>query len=196
MSSEAQQALERLTFGEPGGDSDQRLAELVLYVSERCFDDPAFGATKLAKILYFADFRAFARYGTSITLAEYMSLPRGPVPQRLLYVRSQLEGANHLFIHRSQYRGKEQHRPIARREANLDLFAPHDISLIDAVITEQWGKTATEMSNLSHDRIWEIAGTQGRQVPKEAVFISSEPLTPYDVQRTKELATENGWERY
>ena len=193
---EAQQALERLTFGEPAEDSDARLGELVLYISERCFEDPAFGAIKLAKILYFSDFRSFARYGQSVTLAEYMSLPQGPVPQRLLYVRQQLEAEHKLFIHRSQFRGLEQHRPIAQREANLDAFAVQDISLVDAVITEHWGKTATEMSALSHDRIWQIAGTQGRKVPKEAVFISSEPLTEYDAQRTRELAAENGWEGY
>jgi Protein of unknown function (DUF4065) len=189
----AQQALGRLTFGEDIGEADARLRELILYISERCFQDHAFGATKLAKILYFSDSRAFARYGSSISGSEYMSLPQGPVPRHLLFVREQLEGERALAIHRAPFHGLEQHKPIPLREANLSLFTANDIALLDTVIAEHWGRTATEMSNLSHDRIWQIAGTQGRRVPQQAVFISSAPLTAYDVQRTKELAEKHGW---
>ena len=196
MGGKAQETLGKLTYGEPASDSDERLRQLVLYISDRCYEDPGFGATKLAKILYFSDFKAFARYGESITRAEYMSLPRGPVPKRLVHVKQRMEDNREIAIHAMPFKGKDQHRVYPLRETDLSLFTAEDIALVDAVISEHWGKTATEVSNLAHDRIWEIAGTQGRPVPKEAVFISSEPLTPYDIQRTKELAAEHGWEGF
>ena len=51
----------------PGLDGEVRLLELILYVAEKCQDDPKFGATKLNKILWWADFLAYAQHGTPIT---------------------------------------------------------------------------------------------------------------------------------
>lgn len=98
-----------------------------------------------------------------------------------------------ISIRSVSYYGKEQHRIIPLREANLTVFGARDIAVVDAVIDRHWGKTARQMSDLSHDRIWRIAGTTGSPIPKEAVFISSEDLTDYDIQRTRELAAEHGW---
>lgn len=49
------------TFSFPEMDPDRRLAELILYIAEKCERDPNFGATKLNKILTFADFSAYLR---------------------------------------------------------------------------------------------------------------------------------------
>ena len=45
----------------------QKFKELVLHISQKCADDPSFGAVKLNKILFFADFASSAHYGTPIT---------------------------------------------------------------------------------------------------------------------------------
>jgi len=60
------------------GGSDAKMAELILYVSDRCQLDPAYGSTKLNKILFYADFLYYAKHGTSITGQEYMRLDKGP----------------------------------------------------------------------------------------------------------------------
>jgi hypothetical protein len=184
--------LPALTF-EDGGASDQRLRELILYVADRSYDDEGFGATKLNKILYFSDFESYARYGASITGAEYISLPNGPVPRRLISIRNEMERDHEIAIRKVSYYDKEQHRVIPLRDCRLELFTVHNIAAADAVISRYWGKTAREMSELSHDRVWRIAGTTGVRVPKEAVFISNEGLTDYDIARTSELAAEHGW---
>ena len=48
----------QLTYGENDAHSDERLGELILYVADKCADDPRFGATKLNKILWWSDFQA------------------------------------------------------------------------------------------------------------------------------------------
>ncbi len=68
------------------------------------------------------------------------------------------------------------------------------VLLVDQVIRRYWNYTGKKISRESHDRIWEIAGTQKAPVPYEAVFISSEDLDEYDVQRSRELAGRFGWE--
>jgi hypothetical protein len=42
----------KLTYKFDEYNSDERLQELILYIAEKCEEDPTFGATKLNKILY------------------------------------------------------------------------------------------------------------------------------------------------
>ncbi|MFA5885459.1 MAG: Panacea domain-containing protein [Acidimicrobiia bacterium] len=69
---------------------EAKLTELVLLVADRLRDDRAGGATKLNKVLSFADFAHCRRTGHSITGAEYQKLPQGPAPRRLLPIRDRL----------------------------------------------------------------------------------------------------------
>ena len=49
---------------------ERKLKELILYVADRCEADPTFGAIKLNKTLFYADFLAFASTGKPITGVE------------------------------------------------------------------------------------------------------------------------------
>lgn len=82
----------RATFTQ--AQSDERLAELIVYISQKCANHRKFGATKLNKILFYADFGSFKKYGCSITGTEYMKLPNGPVPRQLVPQRKALLAAN------------------------------------------------------------------------------------------------------
>ena len=46
---------EEFTYEFPEMSPRERLRELILYIAEKLKDDPNFGRTKLAKIIYFAD---------------------------------------------------------------------------------------------------------------------------------------------
>ena len=56
---------------------DKKLKELVLYIAQKSEDDPSFGATKLNKILFAADFYFFGQTGRSITGASYVHRGKG-----------------------------------------------------------------------------------------------------------------------
>lgn len=152
-------------------NSDDRLAEMILYISEKCCDDPHFGATKLNKILFFSDFMAYARLGRPISGATYRKLEHGPVPRVLPRVRGRLidEGAAvEKTVDRIGYRQK---RLIALREPDLDLFSSREIALIDGVIDELREMSAVDVSDLSHRfRGWLLA-PEGADIPYHTIFI-------------------------
>ncbi len=68
---------------------ERKFTELLLYVATRLQGDRSGGATKLNKILFFADF-AHVRRGAPITGAEYQKLEHGPAARRLRPVRDRL----------------------------------------------------------------------------------------------------------
>lgn len=158
-----------LTFGADNQESRERLRELVLFIAERCLSDPTFGATKLAKILYCADFLSFARFGESITGTQYKKLRNGPVPTAVAALRREMMEEGEIVLAKEGYSPHLYDRVIARREANLDKFKARDIALIDGVIQLFWGRTAKELSELSHDRAWKAAEYH-EPIPYEAAY--------------------------
>jgi len=172
---------------------EDKFKELVLYIAERCMEDPTFGATKLNKILYFADFYAYGESGVPITGATYMKLPRGPAPRELVSVREELSNAGDICIREAKYHGYPQERIIPIREANLDSFMAKEIALVDDIIQKLWEINAADISNYTHRLAgWRIA-EDGDDIPYESVFLSDEGLTEDDISRAKELANRFGW---
>jgi uncharacterized phage-associated protein len=166
---------------------DAKLAELILYVSSRSEEDPTFGAIKLNKILFFADFLFFARHRRPITNQEYMALPMGPAPRHLVPVRAQLEEAQALAIQKRTVYGREQQRPIALREPDLSAFSGEEIAMVEYAISQLWGKTAAEVSELSHAFDgWKLA-EEKETIPFETVFLSERPLTAAESEFARSL---------
>jgi hypothetical protein len=188
-----QEAAPELTFRFDDMDPDTRIRELILYISDKCSDDPGYGATKLNKILYHSDFIAFLRDGRPVTGAEYSALEHGPAPRRLVPVRDSLIAEGNLVIKLHPILDKVQHRPIALRPPRLDLFSARDISIVDEVIQELWGKTAAEVSDGSHGIAW-VATDEGESVPYEAAYLSDEPLSQAEIARAQELARTYAWD--
>jgi hypothetical protein len=165
---------------------------LILYIAERCEPDPRFGATKLNKILAKADFTAYFRRRRPITGVEYMRLPQGPVPRRMKPITAEMEMKHELVVRTIQDGKFEQKRVVPLRAPDLSIFDPDDIAIIDEVIRGFWGKTASAVSEFSHGIAWKVAGDR-ELIPYEAVFLSDEGLTDYDITRTHELARRFGW---
>lgn len=173
--------------------TDEKLGEMIVYVATKCGDDPNFGATKLNKILYFADMISYLNYGEPITGTEYMRLGQGPVPKRLLPVRDVYQKNGDIGLAVKSYYGKEQHRVIAQRLANLDIFKPRDIAIVDEVIADLWDKNASDVSELSHGIAWRIA-KEKESIPYQAAYLSDEGITKEDIERAQELISEYGWD--
>jgi len=171
-----------------------KLRELVLYIAEKSFEDPRFGATKLNKILFFCDFIAYGCYGEPITGAHYQRLEHGPAPRELLPIQRELEEAKDAIVVEQKRFNFLQRRLIPLRDADLSLFRAEEIATVDRVIESLRGHNATEVSALSHELAigWAISD-EGADIPYESVFISQKPLTPTDVRRGRELAGKHGW---
>lgn len=189
--------MQPLSLWQPPLDAGEaKLAELVLYISDRCSDDETFGATKLNKILHAADFLAYATFGKAITGVDYFHLPQGPGPRRFVPVREHLIETHRLAIQERTRFGFKQSRPIALEEADLSSFEAREIALVDEIIKILDGKSATAVSEGSHvNRFslgWQL--THDREViPYDTVFVSAMRPTADEYAKARGLAETRGW---
>ena len=179
------------SFGFP--NAEERLRELILYIAEESREDIYFGAVKLNKILWMADFMAYAQRGEPLTGVPYQRLQQGPAPRRLAPVRNAMIRAKEVQEVQQQ-RGKHtQKRLLPLRAADTSLFEDWQIELVDGLIKSMQGVTAKELTAFSHGVAWRSAAEKGALIPYEAAFLSDEPPDAEDVARTGELAARHGW---
>jgi hypothetical protein len=170
-------------------ENEEKFRELVLYISQRCADDPKFGATKLNKILYFADFFSYADSQQPITGFEYQKLPNGPAPRRLLPVRAQMISEGILGLQAVRLRsGRVQNRTVNLRPPNLRIFSGEEIALVDRIIDALREADADTVSELSHRMVGWIIAEEGETIPYGTVFLSNEPLSDIEIERGREIA--------
>ena len=163
--------------------SDELLTETILLIASRCECDPTFGATKLNKILFYADFLAYLNLGRSITGQEYFALQQGPAPKRLLPVLKKMQADGSLAILESEFYGKVQRRTIALRQPDVGKFNSEEVDLIHYVIENWWGKTGREISEQSHRFLgWQLAAEK-ETIPYEAALVGNREPTLDEIQR-------------
>lgn len=184
---------ENLTYGSDNEESRERLRELMLFVAERCQDDPKFGVTKLNKILFYCDFLAFAKYGKSITGISYNKLSFGPVPTGAENMRRRMVQDEDIVVTSRGYSPFQAQRVVPRREANLDFFSGHEIALVDGIIGVLAPASAKQVSELSHGKAWEVVKDY-EKIPYEAALLSDASPTEEDVARAHELIAAGEWE--
>jgi hypothetical protein len=179
-----------------GLEGDVKLREEILYVSEKCANDPGFGSTKLNKILNKADMRAYALYGAPISGVEYMALDNGPAPRRLVPIRTSMLEAHEIVEQERPVGGYIQRRIVPLRAPDFSRLSAQDIAIIDAVIEEMWEKGGARVSDESHGRSWRIAHKAGVAIPYAAAFLCDDEVArAADNARARELAEEFGWKR-
>ena len=142
MQGHAGKFTERISL--PGDDS--RLKEMIVYIAAKCQEDPGFGAVKLNKILFRADFQAYRLRGRPVTGTAYFRLRYGPAPRAMVPVMRELHSQDAVRTQRRIVGGLEQKRPIALRPANLGHFSGEDIAIVDDIIDDLWGKSAVAVS--------------------------------------------------
>jgi hypothetical protein len=172
----------------------EKFRELIVYIADRCADDPTFGDTKLNKILYFADFLGYSDLGQPITGARYQKLEHGPAAVALRPVRDELEREGAVSVDMAPAGRTQRLVTKALRPARTELFEREELDLVDELIRVFRGRTARHMSDLSHERSpgWNLVELQD-DIPNETALISPDP--PHDgvIERGRELAGRFGW---
>jgi len=171
--------------------NEEKLAELILFISQKCATDPKFGAVKLNKILYLSDFMAFGSWGEPITGVEYQHLRKGPAPTRLLPVRELLQKSGKLVVQPLPLKsGNIQIRTVNVVDPDLSQFSGREIALVDSIIEALWDLDAEESSEFSHRFVgWKMT-KEGDPIPYGSIFLSDEPLSEAEITRGQELARE------
>ena len=146
--------------------------KLVHKIIHDCSDDPdQLGAIRLNKILWFSDVMAYHLDGKPITKEIYVKRQFGPAPQRIVPVLNDLESNGSISIDQPEFEFQPtrytshkapKHLSLGNREA-------HIISTVqDAVL----GKSASQISEMSHDMIWELAN-EGEPIPLFATLAAT-----------------------
>jgi hypothetical protein len=157
--------------------NNEKFKELILYVANESSGDNRFGATKLNKLLFFADFIAYLRFGTAITNQRYQKLKNGPAPRALVPITEKMEAQGEIAYRIENYFGKPKKRLVPLRDPDLSSFSDDEIELVNQIIAEFWGKNAAAMSNDSHEFIgWKLAEI-GEDIPYEVVLVRAMPAS-------------------
>jgi hypothetical protein len=152
---------------------EHKFAELLVYLAQRLQADRASGATKLNKLLFFADFAHVRRTGVPITGAEYRKLPQGPAPRRLRPVRDALVANGEATISREEFLGNGLHRLIPLRAADTSVFSTVELETIEKVLADLEGLNARQVSVLSHEEAgWRLVD-EGDVIPYEAALLGA-----------------------
>jgi Protein of unknown function (DUF4065) len=172
--------------------TEQKLAELIIYISQKCASDYYFGSVKLNKILFFSDFTAYGSWGKTISGAEYQHQPNGPVVHRMVPIIEALKGSNFLAIQPTNCGGYRQNRTVNLREPDLSVFEAREIALVDDWIERLRPLSASELSRMTHETSSWCATDDFEKIDPRTVFISCSKPDAAQIRRGLELADKHG----
>lgn len=164
-----------------------KLKTLVHYICWKV--DPAvLGAIKLNKVLWVSDLNMYLITGKSITGEHYVKRQFGPVSASVVGIVGELEATDDLVVRRGDVFGHGKVDYIALTKPDISSFTADEISLIDSAIQYVCHEnTATEISEKTHDVIWQLAEL-GEEIPYYAMFASNlGEVTPADLEWARGL---------
>jgi len=169
-----------------------KLEHLILYIAQQYQHDPNFGLTRLAKVLFWADFRRYRQTGEAITGSDYIKMPNGPMPEGLDDILQGLQREGALRVESRKHGDYTQRRAVPVREPDMQLFSADEVRLIDQVIAENRGRSARDVSALSHEFLgWQVAA-RGERIPYGTAFLSAPTVTAEDVRIASQLESRLG----
>jgi hypothetical protein len=166
---------------------DNKLRELILYIADLSSQDVHFGAIKLNKLLFYADFLAYQRFGQPITGQQYQALAQGPAPRHLKPVMERMQRLGELRIEPRRRFNRTQLRPIAGRLPDLSKFTKDQVDLVREMIARFWNMNAAQISEESHLFLgWQLAN-DGETIPYSLVLIGNRKPTEREKRKARAL---------
>lgn len=153
--------------------STAKFKALVHYVVASCDDPQRLGATRLNKILWFADTTVYRLTGTSITGESYVKRQRGPVPKTILKTIRELQAENKIHVREKEFASYKMRLFTPLEEPDVSLFSTVELEVVNSVLNDVCGNhTANSISELSHDQVWQAA-LEGEEIPLFATLASA-----------------------
>jgi Protein of unknown function (DUF4065) len=146
----------------------EKFLDVVHFICSQC--EPAdLGKVKLHKILYFADMLAFLDEFKPLTGVEYQKQAFGPVAKHLTWAIDELAKQGRLCVTKREYFGFTKLDFVSIQLAPSHRLTNREVELLQGVIGFVCAKTATEISELSHNAAWHRARL-GETIPYESAF--------------------------
>ncbi len=137
----------------------KKLTELVLFILGKTGGVDFYHAFK---ILYFAEMKHLAKWGSRIVPDEFCALKYGPVPTRLYDAVKDLShpqvGLSGELAEVIQFAGEDAPNVLLpKRGANLKFLSKSEIEALEQSIKENESLTFGQLMRKSHDKAWEEA---------------------------------------
>ena len=146
------------------------------------------GNVKLHKILYFSDMFQFLKMGHPITGEQYLKQKFGPVARHLTATVNALVDDGLLRAEEVEYFGKSKKNYIALKPFDRKHLSKDDLEMLENVCDFVRGKSAKEISEISHNRAWELAEL-GEEIPYfTALQFVPDEMTETDIAWANETA--------
>lgn len=149
-----------------------KFKSLVHHVIHECADRPdQLGAIRLNKVLWFADVTAYKVDGRSITGEKYVKRQFGPAPNRILPALEELQREGAIVIREPDVEYAPR-RFYALTTPPTGKLSNREKLITSAVLDDVLGRTASEISEMSHDDVWHAAEL-GEEIPMYATLAST-----------------------
>ena len=146
----------------------KKLTEFVLFILDKTGGVDFYHAFK---ILYFAEMKHLAEWGSCIVPDEFCALKYGPVPTRLYDAVKELNNPRMILSEELseviQFAGEDATDVLLpKREADLKYLSKSEIEALEQSIEENKSQTFGQLMRKSHDEAWEEANrrTNGTNV--------------------------------
>jgi Protein of unknown function (DUF4065) len=180
----------------------ERFEALVLYIAWKTKDDPEFGRTKLAKVLFYSDLAIYAETGRPLTGAAYVHRAFGPFPPALDSLEEKVHEED---IARSQRieapwnieDDRESLKILPRIEPPglAQVFEEWDVQryVVDSYIDKIARMGSWKVSDDSHKHPGWLMTDEYEEIPYHVAFMSRRKPSERDCERAEQLAREHGW---
>jgi len=128
----------------------EKIAQVIAYFSDKI----ELFKTKLNKLLFYADFVMYQRTGHSITGIKYRAIPYGPVPAEYEKLYLKLQDDQKIDIVEVGFDNGNYGELIkSNQNAELEKFAPTELSVLDSIINRFKGMTTKQVVEISHNEL-------------------------------------------
>lgn len=174
----------------------------MLYIAWRTRDDPEFGRTKLAKVLFYSDLATYAETGKPLTGAVYVHRVFGPFPPELDSLEEKVHKEGTARAQRIEAPwdiedDRESLKILPRMEPSdlSRIFKEWDVQryVVNSYIDKISRMGSWKVSDDSHKHPGWLMTAEYQEIPYHAAFMSRRKPTGRDRERIEKLAREHGW---
>lgn len=140
---------------------------------------------KVFKVLYFAEQKHLARYGSPIIGDVFIAMKNGPVPSKIYDIlkalRNELAFTVDTQFEKKLIEVKDNHSILPIGEVDRELFADTEFECLDESITENKSLSFALLTEKSHDEAWRKADANDRMSLLDIARVGGAPsgMIPY-----------------
>lgn len=155
----------------------EKFKQILLYLTQKVGARANVGMTVLYKLLYFIDFDYYEKYEEQLMGLTYFKNTHGPAPREFVKVVEEMKKNEQLVEIKNKYFSHTQIKFLPLVDPDLSRITGQELEMIDSVIARYAGKSANELSELSHlDTPWACA-EMGEDLHYEHVFYRPEEFS-------------------